>query len=345
MLLRRLYSSLSQRAATAPSAASAAPKAPTRGHGRRVRVKTTMRVKPAAAPSPSTSGSTSAQPTHGRRLQRSFFSRRDAAASAEGSLRADMNLVSSELPRPAAPGWTPVNLYPAQAALHLGFTPRHMPLPVHIGTQGYMSADAAVPGLWERPAAPSPLEAMPAVDELASSLGEHLRVTKAFAHPALAHHLGPRPTTSLRALDVDADTRLSTLLDEARAVHVDAASAIWDQSLKRMGAANVEPTRSAAEQASIDDAVASLEGLLARLEPSVADEVVEMDSVRRKRKKRMNKHKYKKRRKVSASDGWMTLVVLIRELQWASVPSRPQPSLWQKLTPQATRAERKRLGK
>jgi hypothetical protein len=173
-----------------------------------------------------------------------------------------------------------------------------MPLPVHIGTKGYLSPEAAqADELFSRPAAPSLLEGVQL--SAASPIAEHLGLTQAFAHPALAHHLG-RNAAALSTVDVDADMRVESLLSAAAAKHADAASDAWAAALERLGAKATEPTVSAAEQASIDDAIAGLNGLLARLETAdVEDEFVRMDSVRRKRKKKMNKHKYKKRRKVS----------------------------------------------
>jgi hypothetical protein len=285
MLLRRLYSSLPQRAATTP-AATVAPKA--HGRTRPVRIKV-ARVKPAA---PESSVATSQ--THGRRLRRSL-----AARPAE-------DFFSSEVPKPA--GFQPVTLYPFQAGLHISLTPRHMPLPVHLGTKPYLEpksgSEARATGtdtLFQRPATPSPLEGV----ELSgpSPLGQHLSLTKALSHPSLAHHLGrPVPKSSLRALDVDSDLRVEEILDTAATAHAEAAEDAWNAVLSKLGIQLAETTICATEQANIDSAIADLNGLLARLESTDGD-AVHMDSVQRKRKKKMNKHKFKKRRKVSLIGG------------------------------------------
>ncbi|KAL1407414.1 hypothetical protein Q8F55_006847 [Vanrija albida] len=284
MLLRRLYSSPASRAAAPALEASSTARAPTRGRSRPVRV--ALKRTPVAAAAPA------AEPTRGRRLRR-------ALATPETTSE-------PQTPFAAQFSFRPVTLYPFQAGLHLGFTPAHMPLPVHAGTASYLQPGrGSTAPLFELPAAPSAadaLESAPASN--GSGLGDHLRLTRAFAHPAMSHHLGKEAAPSAVVLDVDNDAQLSAALDAAASRHAEAAESVWDAALARLGGrvAEAPAVPSAAEQANLDDALKGLNGLLARLDVSAVDEVVSLDSVRRKRKKKMNKHKYQKRRKATKAE-------------------------------------------
>ncbi|CAK9781054.1 hypothetical protein CC85DRAFT_282585 [Cutaneotrichosporon oleaginosum] len=262
-MFRRLYSSIPERIAEAK------PRAPTRGRAPRP-VRLSKRI---VAPSPR------AEPaTHGRRLRRGQLARTD--------------LVSSQGPR-----FEPITLYPLQAGLHLGLTPAHMPLPLPLGIKGYTSPSSRSPeALFEKPAPPSALSALEAMEAPTSStVGEHLRVSRAFAHPSLRHHLAAPGGPSLSALGLD--EHVTSSLDAAATKHARAAEDVWQAALARLGERPPAPVEAAADP-KLADALAGLNGLLARLE-SAEDIVVEMDSVKRKRKKKMNKHKYKKRRKAT----------------------------------------------
>ncbi|WOO78460.1 Mitochondrial mRNA-processing protein cox24 [Vanrija pseudolonga] len=283
MLLRRLYSSPASRAAAAPLEASSTTRAPTRGRSRPVRV--ALKRTPVVAP-------VAAEPTRGRRLRRALA----PAPAAE---------TTSEMPFSTQFSFRPVTLFPFQAGLHLGFTPAHMPLPVHAGTASYLQPGRGATASFERPAAPSALDALASAPASnGSSLGDHLRLTRAFAHPAMSHHLGQQAAApSVAVLDVDHDTQVTAALDAAASRHAEAAGSVWDAALARLGGRVAEPAApSAAEQASLDDALKGLNGLLARLDVTAIDEVVSLDSVKRKRKKKMNKHKYQKRRKASRAE-------------------------------------------
>lgn len=291
MVPRRLYSSLPARAALT-DAAAAKPRPSTRGRARPVRAQRKDAAEPSSSSAPTPSSSSPA--THGRRLRRGLLSR--------------TGFVSTE-PHWAAhtgPRFEPVTLYPLQAGLHMGLTPAHMPLPLALGTKGYTSpkpSAAASAPLFERPAPPSPLSALDALPSGTTALGEHLRVSRAFAHPALSHHLASSSSASF--LDIHADSHVTSSLDSAAAKHARAAEDAWDAALTRLGHREVvDATAEGAAQAKLDDALAGLNGLLARLdrialEAGEAEEGVSLDSVKRKRKKKMNKHKYKKRRKAT----------------------------------------------
>lgn len=281
MLLRRLYSSLPSGAIPpAAAAAPAKPRAATRGRLRPTRVSLKRKVTPPPV-------ATSSTPTHGRRLRR-------------GNLSGRGDLFSSEVPFTPG-GFQPVSLYPSHAGLHLSLTPSHMPLPLNLGVKGYLAPAEAgsLTSLFEGPSKPAPSKALPAVTA-SSTLGEHISLSRAFAHPALAHHLGSEASHgSLTFLPLD-DSAVNSTLEAARMRHTDAATNAWEATLSRLGQDKLlAPVDNTAEQSKIDDALASLDGLLARLDASASDEHVSLDSVKRKRKKKINKHKYKKRRKAT----------------------------------------------
>ncbi|BEI85423.1 hypothetical protein CcaverHIS002_0508240 [Cutaneotrichosporon cavernicola] len=266
-MFRRLYSSL-------PIAEAVKPRAPARGRSPRP-VRLTKRI-PIVAPT------TPAAPvaTHGRRLRRGQLARTD--------------LVSTQPGPHAYTDFEPITLFPLQAGLHLGLTPAHMPFPLPLGTAGYTSPSNREEALFEKPAPPSVSSALEGSSAM-TGVGEHLRVSRAFAHPALRHHL-PQSVSggSLSISGLGFDDVTSTI-DAAAGKHARVAEEAWDATLARLG------QRPALVEADpkIADALAGLNNLLARLEASsdASDIVVEMDSVKRKRKKKMNKHKYKKRRK------------------------------------------------
>ncbi|BEJ16274.1 hypothetical protein CspHIS471_0508790 [Cutaneotrichosporon sp. HIS471] len=265
-MFRRLYSSL-------PIAEAVKPRAPARGRSPRP-VRLTKRI-PIIAPT------TLAAPvaTHGRRLRRGQLARTD--------------LVSTQPGPHAYTDFEPIALFPLQAGLHLGLTPAHMPLPLPLGTAGYTSPSNREEALFEKPAPPSVLSALEGSSAM-TCVGEHLRVSRAFAHPALRHHLSQSQKGSLSISGLGFDDVTSTI-DAAAGKHSRVAEEAWDAALARLG------QRPAPVEADpkLADALAGLNSLLARLEASsgASDIVVEMDSVKRKRKKKMNKHKYKKRRK------------------------------------------------
>jgi hypothetical protein len=166
-------------------------------------------------------------------------------------------------------------------------------------------------------------------------LGDHLQVTSSLSHPSLQHYLGdvsPFRTPS-SAVEGNADGALfddeaflPRTLAEAGVRNRLAGEWAWQETLAHLsgssstrlpgGAASIAEVSQQAAQGreEVEAAVADLAGLLERLDTpargrkrlSVAtrsgmgmgEEVVRMDSVKRKRKKKISKHKYKKRRKV-----------------------------------------------
>lgn len=283
MLLRRLN-----------HVAEASVKPATRGRSRPVRC-VPRRVKVDIAPASSSS-------SHGRRLRR-------------GPIR-PME-VSSEQAYSAKPAWNPAPLYPFQAGLHMGLN-GHMPLPVPLGVSHYANK-LPESALFEAPKPENPLAEL---SSSGSSVGDHLAVTSALAHPALSSNLGSFAPRSF-VLDVNADAHVASDIEAAANAIKAKADLEWETIMFNLGAS----ARRVAEVEKVDevamkDALAGLDGLLARMSVGTEENFfdVSLDSVKRKRKKKMSKHKYKKRRKVSF---YITI----------------------ELTSQATRAERKRLGK
>ncbi|KAL7422111.1 hypothetical protein Q5752_002754 [Cryptotrichosporon argae] len=198
----------------------------------------------------------------------------------------------------AEAAFEPVRTYPVPLALHLAFSPAHLPLPLSLGTRPYTGPfdHAQLPPLFQRAAAPAPEFAAAG----ASVAAEHSAVLSALSHPALTHHLGaPSPFAAPAALDAlaeaetfDPSARLTRLLADAQAK--------WSVGPSAADAAPTPaaPATAAETQAELDAAVGALEAVMARL----GDAHIEMDSVKRKRKKKINKHKYKKRRKATRAE-------------------------------------------
>lgn len=261
MLLRRLN-----------QVAETSVKPATRGRSRPVRC-VPRRVKADLAPASST-------PTHGRRLRR-------------GAIR-PME-VSSETPYLAKPAWNPAPLYPFQAGLHMGLN-GHMPLPVPLGVSHYAKKLPESP-LFEAPKLGNPLAKLPSTG---SSVGDHLAVVSALAHPALNSNLGSFAPRSF-LVDVNADAHVASDLEKAAGAVKAKADFEWEMVMANLGASSRRVTEvEKVDEAAMKDALAGLDGLLARMSVGSEENMeVQLDSVRRKRQKKMSKHKHKKRRKVS----------------------------------------------
>ncbi|EJT47012.1 hypothetical protein A1Q1_04255 [Trichosporon asahii var. asahii CBS 2479] len=264
MLLRRLN-----------HVAEASVKPATRGRSRPVRC-VPRRVKADLTPA-------SSKPTHGRRLRR-------------GAIR-PME-ISSETPYMAKPAWNPAPLYPFQAGLHMGLN-GHMPLPVPLGVSHYAKKLPEAP-LFEAPKLGNPLAELP---KTSSMVGDHLAVTSALAHPALSSNLGSFAPRSF-VVDVNADAHVASDLEKAAEAVKTQADFEWELIMSNLGAgsrrvAEVEKV----DEAAMKDALAGLDGLLARMSVETEQDFeVSMDSVRRKRQKKMSKHKHKKRRKANRAE-------------------------------------------
>jgi hypothetical protein len=215
-------------------------------------------------------------------------------------------------------GFTPVHLYPVQAALHLSFTPSHLPLPINLGARMYTTAPStestfSTESLFKPPTRPSPVPELSKASD--NVLGDHQAVLSALSHPVNIHHLGS--TTSMHPnlhSELEGDTVLARMIAEASVRWRLTPELEWEKTLGKLSNPsqvgvdvsnqtrtevqsqdNVEASAKANE-ASVNDAVTGLEALLDKLNMSQVD----MTSVKRKRKQKISKHKYKKRRKVSS---------------------------------------------
>lgn len=219
----------------------------------------------------------------------------------------------------AVEGFTPIHLYPVQAALHLAFTPPHLPLPVNLGARMYTtppSTDSnATPFNVDTMFTPPPTRPSP-VPELSRSsenvLGDHQNVLSALAHPVNLHHLGDSSLTSTLQSLGDGDTVLARMIAEAGVKWRLSPEAEWEKTISRLSSPtssdsktertdvqSSEEVKASAtrSESSVNEAVTGLEALLDKLK--MGDDKVDMTSVKRKRKQKISKHKYKKRRKVS----------------------------------------------
>lgn len=331
MLIRRLYSSCSR---AAPPTELAKPHTSTRG---RLRLKPS-RVTPsqtlskltrprsniniaAAAVSEETLKSLSLSNAGRGRKGKARGRRTQSSSSTMGMTTAgpERTLNVPFIAGHPIEGFTPVHLYPVQAALHLSFTPPHMPIPANLGARMYTTAPTSdksssfnVESLFKAPPRPSP------VPELSRSsdnvLGDHQSVLSALSHPVNIHHLGSMSNSlppSLRT-EGEGDTVLARMMAEAGVKWRLSPEAEWEKTLARLSRSHAhaeaatrtdiqsqdELKASASKnEASVNDAVNGLEALLDKLD---LGHQVDMTSVKRKRKQKISKHKYKKRRKVSS---------------------------------------------
>lgn len=219
-------------------------------------------------------------------------------------------------PEQAQYSFEPVRLYPVQVALHIALNPPHMPLPVHLGTTHYQSTHAPVstsdpftkPHISE-----STMSAqLASMEPSTSGYREHLNVLD-----ALPPHLTPLPSDESPSFRSESDfpADLARTLAEAGVRNRVTSEYDWARVLTHLGEnSSIAVSDSRGE---IDEAVASLQTLLSRLNtkgrcgrsrmiavvgPEGEEEWVRMDSTQRKRRKKITKHKYKKRRKVSDFD-------------------------------------------
>jgi len=171
-------------------------------------------------------------------------------------------------------------------------------------------------------------------DSFHTGLSDHLHVMFTLARPARTHHLGTK--VSPEFFDANSPTlasRLNSAVNEAGQKNALAAEKEWEAVLAKLGqAGRAEQAHegkaaavqvSQAERGAVDAAVSDLNELLGELaldeSRAVAggrkksgsarmmcvvdgdngeEQWIRMDSTRRKRKKKINKHKFKKRRKV-----------------------------------------------
>lgn len=174
-----------------------------------------------------------------------------------------------------------------------------------------------------------------------SALNDHLHVMYALARPGRSHHLAEGKEYNAEFFDSDLPSLTSTLntaVNEAGARNALAAETEWNEIFAKFSGTSSSPAQPESEQltvseeekSAVNDAVSDLNVLLQGLavEESAllagrtkkgskmiavvgedgSEEWIRMDSTRRKRKKKINKHKFKKRRKVS-----VTIVLHLRQ--------------------------------
>lgn len=182
-----------------------------------------------------------------------------------------------------------------------------------------------------------------AFDGRRSALNDHLHVMYALARPGRHQHLGAMSPFNGEFFDSDLASLASNLtrtVNEAGARNALAAEQEWNDILAGLGQPSAkaeqaqEVTVAGGERIAVDEAVVDLSQLLYNLEvESTAlaagrtkqkgakmvaivdedgnEEWIRMDSTRRKRKKKINKHKYKKRRKVGLDFCPVRVILLI----------------------------------
>ncbi|WVQ98569.1 hypothetical protein IAU59_005696 [Kwoniella sp. CBS 9459] len=230
----------------------------------------------------------------------------------------------------------PHYLYPEQFKLHTTFTHPSHPLPLNLGTAIYThprkpnAASAPIEGdLFGAPPPPDPTPALRRKVKNSSGLNDHFRVISNLSHPRLSHGLGEySPFASGAAMGMaEAESgSLSNTLGNKVAEMKEQSQRDWqavlDQFERKPTIKSEQKTVPVAEEASASDAslsevVSDLNSMLSRLGLSSArgrkntgvvganqglledEDVAWMDSVKRKRKKKISKHKYKKRRKAT----------------------------------------------
>lgn len=267
---------------------------------------------------------------------RPFASRRAAFRASEKSMAEMIKEAKPLVQNPLAKDYTfrPVPLYPAAFHAHLAFNPPHLPIPSNLGTAIYSqprkpsSSDrSSTDDIFSVPQPPSPFRKLARAQSKAqTAMTEHMAIISALSHPS---HLSALPT-GFEALSASAATmgmpdveeHLARTLAEAETKNQILAERDFTKAMDMLEGAvaaqedvNVQAKAEGAEvedvqgqaQAQMQDVLQGVEALLGRLnvsakEMDVADmgeDVIEMDSVKRKRKKKISKHKYKKRRKAT----------------------------------------------
>ncbi|WVR04971.1 hypothetical protein IAU60_001983 [Kwoniella sp. DSM 27419] len=217
----------------------------------------------------------------------------------------------------------PIQLYPEQFKLHTTFTHPSHPLPLNLTTAIYTvpRRSSTTPIIGDIFAAPPPPDPTPALRKVVkgSGLNDHFRVISNLSHPRLSHHLGEHQPLAMGMGELEFGGLAGTLGHKVAEMK-EQYDAEWQQILAKLEPRAVEPEHKAeasaqSADANLSEVVGDLTSVLSRLGLSSArgrkapaaagaqevmmadDEVVWMDSVKRKRKKKISKHKYKKRRK------------------------------------------------
>ncbi|WVF72362.1 hypothetical protein IAT40_007177 [Kwoniella sp. CBS 6097] len=229
----------------------------------------------------------------------------------------------------------PHYLYPEQFKLHTTFTHPSHPLPLNLGTAIYThprkpnAASASIEGdLFAAPPPPNPAPALKRKVKNSSGLNDHFRVISNLSHPRLSHGLGEHSPfvngAAMGMAEAEFGSLSNTLGNKVAEIKEQSErdwQAVLEQFERKPSSTTIEQKTSSApaetsSDANLNQVVSDLNSMLSRLGLSSTrgrknagvmagakeglledDEVAWMDSVKRKRKKKISKHKYKKRRK------------------------------------------------
>lgn len=326
MLVRRLYSSASSHPAPSALAHIPAPRPHTRG---RIRPRLALpKAKKHATTTTTTAASASATlarplrpldaPGKGRKPR--YACSETATANAQAHAQASSypsvpEPPSSSVPRTPRLHFThpvpalnhtnefrPIYLYPEQFKLHHAFTHPAHPLPLHLGTKIYTSptlpsqASEAGDDLF----APQSVMKAPSSEGM-SALTEHLRVVSSqpvLSDAEMEHQLFGTPEMEFSSITALLENKSASLKTRNEHEWQDVLAMMEGKAHGKVGTAGEkENVQMGSKDADLNQVVGELAGVLARLEMDGED--VSMDSVKRKRRKKISKHKHKKRRKVS----------------------------------------------
>ncbi|ODN99306.1 hypothetical protein I350_07472 [Cryptococcus amylolentus CBS 6273] len=193
--------------------------------------------------------------------------------------------------------FTPIFLYPEQFKLHTAFTHPAYPLPLFNGTRGYTqpSPEEGENGgdIFRKPVAKAPKMG-------GGAMADHLNVVNSLpmASGQFAHgQVFGTPEMDGASITAFLENRAKDLA-RVNESEWNKVMAMMDGKLLSAQAEEQEKKKEVVKDISLDDVVGELEGMLAEMQVSQGDEV-HMDSVKRKRRKKISKHKHKKRRKAT----------------------------------------------
>ncbi|WWD01696.1 hypothetical protein V866_008642 [Kwoniella sp. B9012] len=222
----------------------------------------------------------------------------------------------------AVEGFKPIYLYPEQFKLHYTFTPSHHPLPLNMGTAIYTHPRNSIStksdeleDIFSKPSGPDPTKSLRRTTK--SGLGDHHRVLSNLSHPELLHHLGglvdPWAAHQIQSdsglgLEAILSSKLNELKESSKKEQ-EQLERIFSGSETKDSSRGVIQSKGEVEvntkDANLDEVVGGLNDVLAKMglsgstKETVQEGGVMLDSVKRKRKKKISKHKYKKRRKAT----------------------------------------------
>ncbi|AAW41458.1 hypothetical protein CNB00240 [Cryptococcus deneoformans JEC21] len=198
----------------------------------------------------------------------------------------------------------PIYLYPEQFKLYHAFTHPAHPLPLHLGTKIYTSPtftsrpDGTGDDLFAEPVMKTPSSTVEG--EGVNALTEHLRVVSSqpilLNNAEMEHQLFGTPEMEFSSISALLENKSASLKarneQEWREV-----LAMMEHKGESLAVEKDNVQAGGSKDADLNQVVSELAGVLARLETD--EKNVSMDSVKRKRRKKISKHKHKKRRKAT----------------------------------------------